>query len=566
MTGTCIFVFLLAMDSPTAEAQMTPQQKVSDFSQMASVYAINYGPAQWKRDALGVDLLNIGGWLDKAAKTTSDLDFYEVMVAYVASLNDAHDQFLLPSDFGASLGFSADLYEGKVRIDQISRTRLAESKYPFQIGDELVSIDGKPVEELVDGFTKYSGAGNPLSTRRFAVSLLTERWQDVMPRAHEIGDFAAVVVDRGAAGMVTFTIPWRKTGTAVTSIGPVISPFNGASASAESGRALERTSRARSMRVRKRLLRGFGETAPVFQLPANFVRRLGARPADLFYTGTFQAEGSTLGYVRIPSFDGYYFDTADFEKEILYMQQATDGLILDITRNPGGDACFAEDLLARVFPAPFRTVGLQIRATRSWIGDYEYALQTAMEQGEDDTAIRQRQENLKAVQDAYARPSGITPPLPVCAASLDLAPATDARGNPVAYTKPMVLLVDELSASAADFFAAVIQDNHRAVLFGNRTMGAGGNVEELSATTYSSATTLVTESLMTRKATVITQDYIPAAVVENIGVRPDIFFDYMTKDSLMTNGAGYVAAFTRAALDYITKNSDIRSAGGNITP
>lgn len=559
--SSSLLLSILVVGAPIGQAQLTPQQKVSDFAQLASVYAIAYGPAQWKREALGVDLLNIGAWLDKAAKSGDDLDFYEIMVSYVASLNDAHDQFLLPSDFGASLGFSADIYDGKVRIDQISRTRLPVSRFPFQIGDELLSIDGKPVADLLAAFSKYSVAGNPLSTRRFAAALLTARWQDVMPRAHEIGDSAAVAVDRGDAGVVTFIVPWRKSGTPLTSIGPVISPFTGqADAAQHDGGPSGRTVHGRNLRVRRRLVRGFGETQPVFAMPTNFVPRLGLRPSDLFFSGTFQSQGLRLGYLRIPSFDGYYFDVADFENEIQYMQQSTDGLILDITRNPGGDACFAEELLKRLFRVPFQTVGLQIRATRSWIGDYDYALQTAIEQGEDETSVQQRQDNLRAVQDAYARPSGMTPPLPICAASLDLAPAIDKSGKMVAYAKPIVLLVDELSASAADFFAAVMQDNRRAVLFGNRTMGAGGNVEELPGTTYTSATTLVTESLMTRKDTVSSPEYIPAPVIENIGVRPDIFYDFMTKDNLTTGGADFVNAFTKAAID------NIRSASAKALP
>jgi len=34
---------------------------------------MNYGPIQWKRDALSYDLLNIGGWYDIFSRTTIDL-------------------------------------------------------------------------------------------------------------------------------------------------------------------------------------------------------------------------------------------------------------------------------------------------------------------------------------------------------------------------------------------------------------------------------------------------------------------------------------------------------------
>src|SRR5207237_8191678 len=95
---------------------MTKEQKMADFLQLASTYAINYGPLQWKRDALHVDALNVGDWINQAANSADDLAFLEVCVAYVASLNDAHDAFEVPSDFEASLGFSADIYECKILI------------------------------------------------------------------------------------------------------------------------------------------------------------------------------------------------------------------------------------------------------------------------------------------------------------------------------------------------------------------------------------------------------------------------------------------------------------------
>ena len=140
------FIALLLAAAALCSGQMTKEQKVADFAQLAATYAINYGPIQWKRDALHVDALNVGDWLNRAANSTDDLGFYEVCTAYVASLNDAHDLFQLPSDFEATLGFYADLYDGKILIDSINTKVLSTRKYPFKAGDELVSIDGTPAK------------------------------------------------------------------------------------------------------------------------------------------------------------------------------------------------------------------------------------------------------------------------------------------------------------------------------------------------------------------------------------------------------------------------------------
>ena len=306
------------------------------------------------------------------------------------------------------------------------------------------------------------------------------------------------------------------------------------------------------MRIQSRkFVRGYGDTKPVFDLPSDFETRLGSAPFDFFYSGVLHAQGLRIGYLRIPSFEGGYYDSVDFQSEITYLQQNTDGLILDIMRNPGGDACFAEDLLTRVNPNSFRTVGLEIRATRSWVSDYLHALEDARALGADDVILKQLESNLSAVQQAFHQPSGRTQALPVCGPSLDLEPAKDKASRVVAYTKPIILLTDEFTASAGDLFAAAMQDNQRALLFGNRTMGAGGNVNQYQTTTYSEGAGLVTESLMTRNHQVITEGFPATSYIENVGVRPDLVQDYMTQDNLLSSGAGFVKAFTDAIVKYI---------------
>ena len=165
-------LLIFAACASIAPAQLTTDQKIADFQNLAGVFSKNYGPYEWKRDTQSFDLMQIGPWLDRIKATTNDLDFYEVMVDYVAHLNDAHDNYNLPSTFVASLGFTVDIYEGKVLVDSINRTRLPAATYPFQIGDELVSVDGQTSENLIQAYSKYSIFANPLSTRRGAAAFV----------------------------------------------------------------------------------------------------------------------------------------------------------------------------------------------------------------------------------------------------------------------------------------------------------------------------------------------------------------------------------------------------------
>jgi len=551
-------------------AQMTPVEKITDFTQMAATYAMNYGPIQWKRDTLGFDLLNIGDWLNRATNTQDDLDFYELCVSYVASLNDAHDVFLLPVDptlgFQASMGFGVDIYDGKFIIDFIDRTQLSARDFPFQKGDELVSVDGVAAADLTQSLLKYSIAANPLSTRRIAADQITFRDQTVMPHAHLIPDVSTVIINTQAKGTQSFSVPWVKTGIPITIVGPVIPPFTSSAAKVAAPavpdyeKPLRRLRNMRRARDPKFVL-GFGDIKPVFALPSNFVLRMGGSFFDSFYSGTYTANGTKIGYIRIPSFDPF-LSSDDFQTEINYMQQNTDGLIVDIMRNPGGDGCLAEDLLSRLIPYQFRTVGLEIRATRSWVVAFEQAVQDAKDAGAPLPIVRQLQNLLDQVNAAFMTPSGRTAALPVCTSSLDVVSAMDDSGNVIAYSKPLMLLTDELSASAADLFAAVIQDNQRGPLFGMRTMGAGGNVNQYQVSTYSEGSATVTESLMHRKNPVTVDGFPTAPYVENIGVRPDIVQDYMTMDNLLNKGATFVQAFTDAMVAQIKSQAGMGSDPG----
>jgi len=225
-------LFVLCVAGVTAPAQnLTLAQKQSDFQFLASLYATYYSGYDWKKELFGFDALNLKPWLDRVKASTTDLDFYEVCVEYVASLNDTHDAFSLPSDFVARLGFTTDVYDGVLLIDSLNRTLLPQAAFPFTIGDELVSVDGIPVEQLLKDFAKYATQGNPLSTKRLTAARITIRPQSVMPHAADLGVTANVVIRRQNGNLETYSIPWAKTGTPLQ-VGPVPSPNLGRKESA----------------------------------------------------------------------------------------------------------------------------------------------------------------------------------------------------------------------------------------------------------------------------------------------------------------------------------------------
>ena len=571
----------IGIAAPRAQDALTTNQRDTDLIQLASRYAKFYAPYEWKRDVIGFDLYRLTPWLQRI-HYSDDLDFQEALVEYVTSLNDAHASISFPSPFTASLGFRVDIYDGKVLIESVDRSRLPAGQYPFGMGDELVALDGEPVQSLIASLGKYAAAGNERSRDRVAAGRIVARSQQIMPHASQLRDTAIASIRLSSSGALhTFVIPWVKSGIGVDSQGPLPSPRRGnglifrdpetigATAPAQRNRALLHSA---DLRVADNTLPtymepilpllngsvpgltdavlGVGARSPIYAVPAGFVTRLGTQPSHFFFSGVYVSNGVRIGLLRIPTISPPNTALAlqQLDQEIAFFNANTDVLVVDITRNPGGIISTAEAFAQRLIPRKFRTVGFEIRAVANWVTAFAERLTSALRSGAPPDVIQNFRDAFNEVLRAYNEERGRSAPLPLNAiGSLELPPA------PVAYAKPLLVLVDEFSISSADMLAAILQDNHRGPLLGMRTMGAGGTIVGFTCTAFTESVCTVTVSLMNRGTVIATQDYPPAPYIENVGVRPDIAVDYMTRANLMTGGAPFVEAFTQAAVKAATK-------------
>src|SRR5262245_35550797 len=196
---------LLVVLAASSFAQLTSDQKTTDFLALAASYNRNYGPYQWKIQAFGYDMLKLQPWLAQVNAAHTDLEFYDVCVRYVAALKDAHALFQLPVDYEAWLPFTVDIYDGKVLIDGIDRRFLAPQTYPFQIGDELVSLDGRSTADWIQTMLPYAINPNPVAGARTAAAEMLDRYQAIYPFAGNthFGDQSTVVI-RSQAGLASY--------------------------------------------------------------------------------------------------------------------------------------------------------------------------------------------------------------------------------------------------------------------------------------------------------------------------------------------------------------------------
>jgi hypothetical protein len=571
-----------------AAAQLTRDQKVHDFENLAGIYAKRYAPFEWKHELFGFDMFDLRPWLERIRRSEDDLAFYEIMLEYVASLHDTHSSFSMPSSFLATLGFQVDIYDGRVTIEAIDRLRLPLAQYPFQVGDVLVSMDGYPSEAWIEYFSRFFRHGNPQATKRAVADFLTDRPQSRIPRVIDLPDEALVVIERAAGFQESYVIPWEKTGVPLRWIGPVTTPGSrgGTTRSLATTEFLPSyyepwleltnfrlpednhllsydTAGGASESSLRRYVLGIGARNPVFRagLPANFVQRLGVLPSHSHFSGIYQADGLRIGVLRFPSFAlPLATATTELEAEIAFLEQNTDALVVDVMRNPGG-GCYMLTAASYLIPYPFFFFGEEIRVTIARINAINAALEAAR-RANQAALVEFYTATLAELERAYREKRELTDPIPACSNQLHgNEPAKNAQGAVIAYTKPLILLVDEFTISAGDIFSAMLQDNRRGALVGTRTNGAGGSVAGFPAGTYSESVASNTNTLVTRIAPVSVEGYPEAPYVENIGAHADIPLEYMTRTNLLTGGRPFVDAFTAIVAEQVRAASECRVVG-----
>ena len=115
------------------------------------------------------------------------------------------------------------------------------------------------------------------------------------------------------------------------------------------------------------------------------------------------------------------------------------------------------------------------------------------------------------------------------------------KPNRITYTKPIIMLIDELSGSGGDAFPGLMQGYGRAKLLGTTTSGLGGHVVPMPDLTFSRMTIRMTKSLFYRP------DGTP---IENNGAEPDI--DYaITVDDVKYGYRPYREFYTQKIIEEI---------------
>jgi C-terminal processing protease CtpA/Prc len=571
-----------AEDSQASPASSLKQQKMlHTLYQVAAVFAEQYAPIDWKKQQFQLDLKSEYDKAKAAILANPDIstrEFQDLLAALVSAMRDYHVSISFNSTERARLPFLVTGAQGKYFLAYIDRDQLPLKNFPFKVGDEVVSFDGKATGDAVKELADKLGGNTAGTDMRLAELFLTNRRRsrgDQVPQGNVV-----VGIQTQDGKRVNVRMPWDYVPELIAQDVPVrdaglLSAEKPAAVTPESaiddaigapqlgGNSLKNLlSRAVANAIHPlaslfAAMRDEAADNP-FMIGAktSFIPSLGkvlwqADKDDPFNAYIFQTkDGRKAGFIRIPSYEGGEKEAKRFGEIMAKYQKETDALVIDQVNNPGGDVFYMYALLSHLTDKPLKTPHHHLIIGES---NAQEAADLLLQVMQPASARRAAPKADAEDQDEQQTASGY----PVTQKFLqlfvqfsqfvlkqfgagkrftdltyingvdDIDPAPKAAER---FTKPILLLTNELDFSGGDFFPAIMQDNKRVTQMGVRTSGAGGMVRGFDfPNQFGIASLNATWSIAQRSN---------GQPIENLGVTPDVPYTLTQKD-LQTGFAEY---------------------------
>lgn len=533
--------FTACLGSLVAETTQT-EQMLDTIDAIKSTFHAKYAPIEWKGKHLDWDIdreaENAKTLIQKMQPNTKQ--FQRIVRAFLGTTKDYHVNSFFFSTEWSMLPFRVKGAEGRYFV-----TWVDENSLSFRVGDELILFDGKPVAEvLADLLQSQCSAPYTETDKALTEGKLTFRSGsagEVVPS----GKINISVMRKGASKATTYKLQWTHNPEKIT-------------------RALSETRGPKGEHhpfLHKKMEVPFYGDFKEMQMEGE-EELIGARnsplprlgeviweaPEDSFFDAYIYtlSEGKRVGFVRIPSYDAWSEEADEFGQIMAIMEDYSDVLVIDQLDNPGGYVLFMYGLLSRVTETPLAVPSEQMSLIQEdvyfAIDDLDY-FETVIKNGwpspfTEIGGYHFEKDAVNKVADFYKfLISQWNAGKNLSNGAFHLGISHIAPNPYVRYSKPILVLINELDFSCGDFFPAILQDNGRATLMGARTAGAGGSVEIASfPNRFGIEAYSMTTSIAERKN---------GQPIENLGVTPDITYT-ITADDLQNNYRGYIEAINDA--------------------
>lgn len=485
--------------SPLAARDLTTEERLADFDQLVGMVRSSYGMLEYKTGKLGIDLAKLTAtYRAQVQAVTNDNAFYDLLSAFLSEFKDAHVGHFRPSNARATLGFSVNRIEEKAVIVGVNRKILPEEQFPFHEGDELVSIDGKPVARIIQEMVPMHASSTEESSLGLMTRALTSRagWLGPVPT----GVARLEIRPANSEEAQAISTPWIVRGKFLPGL-------NFHSENPDSLYPIRPGTTSPDL-SRNPIAGAFDSQVIAPWMPAD------AQVIEAKYYGAalFNTEKGLMGYIRIPTFmvESDEEAVAEFRK-LLKDMRFTKGLVLDLNDNPGGSLFYCYKLASMFANKPLELPMVSERASRTNLSSYEQWAEL------EPAAVTKQLYQLAAESMRKAMEGGKD----MTEFMYSFGVSTQVPDAEVTYAAPVLMLINDQCYSCGDVFPALLKDNGRATLMGTTTAGAGGAVGSFGPLAYSGSSINLTLNLMRR---------VDGTFIENNGVAPDVTWQHTQQD------------------------------------
>lgn len=506
----------------------------NDLQTISNILEVNYAPFEWKKRHLNWDLQSE---LEKSRAQVdaaeSVRDYRQAVVSLLNSTADYHVGFSFAATEKALLPFSVKTVQGRSIIVHVDRKKLSEKAFPVQVGDELLAMDGIAISEVKKSLLEVVGNNVPTTDEALTDLYLTRRsarGNNAVPSGTVMVTTKSKISDKER----TTQLFWERTPESIPGF-----EFRGESSLVRNIFTKIQLPQMVSLRTQdlKMIDNPYGIGLKKSFLP-DFGERLWSAPeASTMDAYIYQnSEGKKIGVIRIADYTPTSENSAlmHFKSIIRKFEAETDALVIDQLNNPGGSVFYLYSLVSYLSDRPMQTPRHRFKLSPELVKEALELLSALKDIKDEASAIGTIgpsfggypvtyqlvvavREYAQFIIEQWEKKNYLTEPTWIYGVDA-INPSPDTN-----YTKPILVLVNELDFSGGDFFPAILQDNKRATIVGTRTAGAGGYVYQVTVpNVFGLESFSYTASIAER---------VDSNPLENLGVTPDVPLE-MTVDDL----------------------------------
>ncbi|MFA6916707.1 MAG: protease-like activity factor CPAF [Parachlamydiales bacterium] len=562
-----IFFFALFPAQILWSTVSVKDRMIADLEIIKNAYEVCYAPAEWKKTFadwdLDVEFQKAKDQIDSIDYITTK-DYQRIVKHFLLSTKDYHVSPLFHSTEMSALPFRLQGAEGRYFVVQTNNKLRNYLEIPLQVGDEILTFNHIPIHEAIQNFRR-SEFGNPDSEtdQGMAEGFFTSRLGSLGHLVPQ-GQCVITVKHKANGATATYAPHWEyypeqieaaynrrnNKGWIELEEDQPLSAHGFFTKKMSTPYAVALKGMQELLGQEDRDMMGSaldilcGNNQILWQANSNFYK------AYVYETSKKQK----IGYIRIPTYHATYAEAQEFAQLIAGYQVNTDALIIDQQNNPGGYFFYMYAIASMLTDKPLKVPLHKQTLTQE---DVAFALQylnhiesirnnyeakqilgsTLQGYGVNFLVAQQFKSHFHRIIEEWNLGSMITSPISLYGID-EIQPHPTAR-----YTKPLLILINHMDFSCADFLPAILQDNKRALLLGTKTAGAGGFILKAAhPNRFGIASYSYTGSIAERL------DHRP---IENLGVTPDIPYR-MTANDLLNGYQDYHQALQNA-IDLILK-------------